>query len=213
MISEFFIEKVIPDVTAIFANGGRLEKSGVLWVYERDGKSSLAREPEVAITGAEGIGKGMMIWNSEGGESNMILEIEHRRLRTEIPSSISMSLMPELEGFAGELSEGETLSVESLLLEGVNAWLRQSGRYQTIRSSDRSIQPLFRVDQQAISGQNPVTVLFEKDHGPVEDSEFILKGAFRIDRIGEVNSRLRDRGYEVNQRETAGAVEMVLLAA
>lgn len=212
MTPEFFIEDIVPDVTAIFANGGRLERSGVLWAYENGGKSSVAREPEVAVVSAEGIGKGIMIWNSEGGEANMKLEIEHRRLRTEIPSSISMSLMPGLEGYAGELSEEEALRVEPLLLEGVTGWLRQSGGYQTLRNTHRSVQPLFRVDQQAIDGQNPVTVLFERRSGPVEDSEFVLRGAVRTSRMVEVNTMLREGGYEVVQPREA-VREVALLAA
>lgn len=66
MIPEFFIENVSPDITATFANGGRLIKGEVLWTYERDGRSAVAIDPEVAVKGAEGDGRGIQVWN--GGE-------------------------------------------------------------------------------------------------------------------------------------------------
>lgn len=68
MTKEFFIELNTPDIRASFANGGELRKGQVLWSYERDSKSAIAREPEMAVIGAEGDFRGKVIWNSEGGD-------------------------------------------------------------------------------------------------------------------------------------------------
>ena len=63
-----------PDITAEFAGGGCLEKSGVIWTYERDGKIGISAEPELAVMGAEGLFNGKAIWSSrsrnikKGGE-------------------------------------------------------------------------------------------------------------------------------------------------
>ncbi len=67
---EFIDQNIISEVTASFAQGGMLIKSGLLWSYERDGKSCTAREPEYAVIGAEGLLRGQEIWNSidKGGE-------------------------------------------------------------------------------------------------------------------------------------------------
>lgn len=67
MTREFFIEINIPDIVATFENGGRLIKGPFLWIYERDGKSSIAKEPDVAVKGAEGDGIGIFVW--KGGEN------------------------------------------------------------------------------------------------------------------------------------------------
>ena len=61
MIKEFFIEEIGPEVIASFASGGVLARSGDIWSYERDGRSCVAREPETAIEGAEGILNGVRI--------------------------------------------------------------------------------------------------------------------------------------------------------
>lgn len=66
MNAEFFIEINTPDVRATFANGGRLVRGEVFWTYERDGRSAVAKEPEIAIKGAEGYGEGIEVW--KGGE-------------------------------------------------------------------------------------------------------------------------------------------------
>jgi hypothetical protein len=61
MTQEFFIQKQTPDITATFVGGGVLAKSGEIWTYERDGRMCNAREPEVALKGAEGAFKGAQI--------------------------------------------------------------------------------------------------------------------------------------------------------
>jgi hypothetical protein len=62
------------EITALFADGGRLERSGRIWVYENNGKYYSANDPEIAVSGAEGLFRGRQIWHSndrnkkKGGE-------------------------------------------------------------------------------------------------------------------------------------------------
>jgi hypothetical protein len=66
MTEGFFIEQDFgPSVTAFFAEGGVLEPRGDVWIYERDGRSSVATDPYFAVIGAEGNGKGILVWNGE----------------------------------------------------------------------------------------------------------------------------------------------------
>ena len=65
MTPEFFNEIIRPDVCVTFANGGRLVRGETLWTYERDGRSCIALEPEQAVIGAEGDGKGILVWKGD----------------------------------------------------------------------------------------------------------------------------------------------------
>lgn len=66
MAFNFIEQNMGPEITAIFTDGGILVREVDIWKYERDGKSSIALEPEMAVKGAEGYGLGIEIW--KGGE-------------------------------------------------------------------------------------------------------------------------------------------------
>ncbi len=102
----------------------------------------------------------------------------------------------DYEGVKSELSENDLLNAQALFFWATESW--ESGHMeeiQTFRHSDKSIRPIFRIDQ--VVPENGVTVLFERIDGPLEESEFILREVVKTSAVTEAMGELVDEGYQI----------------